>query len=101
MTIAWEAENDATMLPVIQQMIDNKVRFHVLKKTKAIPVTKLTQASDARKVVIPDESLQALFAQGLLAVGSLLSVQTTGEIAKTPEAVLENDTVAVRAVAGG
>jgi hypothetical protein len=101
MTIAWQAENDATILPLLQQMIDKGVRFHILKKTKEIAVTKLTQAVDARKVVIPDESLQALFAQGLLAVGGLLSMESTGEIAKTPEAVVENDTLAIQQVAGG
>jgi hypothetical protein len=100
-TISWDAVNDAAVLPVIQKMIDNKVRFFILKKTKQMEVTKITQPADSRKIVIPDKSLQGLFASGLLTLGSLLVAETTGEVARTPEEVMANDTIATQAVAGG
>lgn len=104
-TINWDSSNDAAVLPVIQKMIDSGVRFFILgKKSKRTQVVKVTQAADARKVVIPDASLQNLFAAGLLTVGSLLaneSVETTGEVAKTAEQVAENDTIATQRAGGG
>lgn len=101
-TLGWEPANDAAILPVIQKMIDNGVRFFIVKKKdKQVPVTKVTQAADSRKVTIPNESLQSLFAGGLLSIGSLL-IDTIGpEIARTAEQVAENDTVATQKVAGG
>lgn len=100
-TIGWKAENDAAVLPVIQKMIDNGVVFFIMRKTKQVPVEKITQAADARKVIIPDASLQSLFAGSLLTVTSLLMGETTGEIAKTAEQVAENDTIATNPIGGG
>jgi hypothetical protein len=102
-TIGWNATNDAAVLPVIQQMIDNGVRFFIVrKKDKQIAVTKVTQTADSRKVVIPDASLQTLFASGLLTIGSLLVAESIGpEIARTAAEVADNDTVATQKVAGG
>jgi hypothetical protein len=101
MTIGWDATNDAAILPIIQKMIDSGVRFFIVKKKEQRVVTKLTQATDARKIVIPDASLQGLFASGLLTIGSILLAETTGEIAETAGQVAENDTVAVNPAAGG
>lgn len=100
-TVSWEAKDDVTMAPIIQRLLDSKVRFHILRKRKTIMVEKATQAMDARKVILPDASLQQLFASGVLTVGALLMGETTGEIAKTAQDVLENDTVATQAPAGG
>ena len=102
-TIGWEAANDASVLPIIQKMLDGGVRFFILKKTKPMEVTKITQPADARKIVIPDESLQSLFASGLLTIGGLMltTEEATGEIARTVEQVAENDTIATQPAAGG
>ena len=101
-SLKWDPENDDKVLPIIQKLLDKQVRFFVLKKKdKLIPVEKVSQTADVRKVVIPDESLQDLFADGLLTIGGLLLGEPTGEIAKTPQQVAENDTVAVQPAAGG
>jgi hypothetical protein len=100
-TIGWDAANDAQVLPAIQKMLDNKVRFFILKKSKQVEVVKITQPADSRKIVIPDASLQGLFASGLLTLGSLLVAETTGEVAHTAQEVADNDTIATQPVAGG
>jgi hypothetical protein len=101
MTIGWDAANDAAILPIIEKMINDRVRFFIIKKKDQHLVEKVTQAADTRKIVIPDASLQGLFASGLLTVGSLLLAETTGDVATTAEQVIENDTVAVRPAGGG
>lgn len=102
LTVSWQPENDAVMLPAIQKLIDLKVRFFVLKKRdKLVPVEKITHVADLRKVVIPDETLQGLFATAVLTVTGLLLGDATGEIAQTAQDVVDNDTLAVQPVAGG
>jgi hypothetical protein len=103
LTVKWDAANDPTVLPIIQKMIDSGVRFFILKKSKQVEVSKITQPADARKIVIPDQSLQSPCASGLLTIGGLMlsTEETTGEVARTAEQVAENDTVATQPAVGG
>jgi hypothetical protein len=100
-TISWDPENDEKWLKIIQTMIDRKYRFFILRKSKKIEVTKVTQAADTRKVIIPDKTMESLFSDAVMTIGGLLMGETTGEIAKTPEQVIENDTLVTAPVAGG
>jgi len=101
LTVGWDATNDADMIPIIQKMLDSKIRFHITRKRKKVEVEKLTQALDARKITLPDESLQRLKMAGLLMVGAFMMGESTGEIAETAEQVIENDTVATQPAGGG
>lgn len=100
-TIGWEPENDAEMLPILQAMLDAKTRFHIIRKRKITPVTKITQAADTRKIVIPNAILQKLWREGIIGVGVSHVAESIGKIAKTPQEVIEQDTLATSPMAGG
>ena len=112
-TIHWESQNDDKVLPVIQSMIDRGVRFFVLSgKKKSMQRTEVTDPAatlSTRQIVIPDAELENLHQAGLITAGNVAvteeeaddDLDSTGEIADTPEQVAENDTVAVAPAAGG
>jgi hypothetical protein len=90
------------MLPIIQQMIENKIRFHkVTSKGNIRAIERPSQAMKARKIILPDESLQRLAAAGMLMITALMIGDTTGEIATTAQEVIDSDTVATQPARGG
>lgn len=109
-TVQWETQNNDTVLPNIQKMIDAGIRFFILGKkvpfveAPQIDVTDITQIGKKRTIVIPDESLEALHKLGLVTAGQVVldsEVENTGTVAKTAEDVAANETVAVKPPSGG
>jgi hypothetical protein len=105
LTFGWDESDDATVLPILQSLLDAQVRFLIVRKKKQHLVTKLTQAIDARNIVLPSEAWQRLIGSGLLALAGKLvgdtQVEVTSDLAKTPEQIAENDVYAVNPVGGG
>lgn len=102
LTVHWEEQNDDSVHPVIQKMLDHGYRFFILKDAAEVQVTAVNEITE-RRVIIPDDDLQQLCAAGLLEVGGELdeAAETTGEVAGTVEDVTEHDTVVTPPVRGG
>ena len=102
LTVTWEQQNDEALRPVIQTMLNRGFRFFILKEAAEVQVTTPDEITE-RRVIIPDDDLQQLCAAGLLSVGGELeeAAETTGEVARTVEAVEGNDTVVTPPARGG
>lgn len=106
-SIHWEEQNDAAILPTIEKMLAQGYKFFVLKEVTMevmVPVEKLADVAEQREVVLDDAALQQLYDAGLLQVGGVTvddDAETTDELANTPEAVVENDTLVTQPVSGG
>jgi hypothetical protein len=102
LTVHWEEQNDESIHPVIQSMLDHGYRFFILKDAAEVQVSAISEITD-RRVIIPDNDLQQLCAAGLLAVGGELDedAETTGDVAQTVEDVTAHDTVVTPPMRGG
>lgn len=104
LVLTWEAKDDATVGPLLQALLDQGVVFFIARKRKLHKVEKITQATNARNISLPTEAWNKLLGAGVLslvATASIASEETTGETADTPEAITENDTIAVTPPQGG
>lgn len=102
-TCGWDEADDDKVMPIIQQMIDQKWRFFVLEYdgTQA-PLVSVDQVATTRSIVIPQPLLEQLHQSGILKVGAKVAeAQATGEIARTPEAVAAADTIVTPPAQGG
>ena len=103
LTVHWELQNNALVLPAIQQMLNEKYKFFILSGGNEVEVTNINELVD-RRIILPDETLQRLYDSGLLKIGGVTiedDAETTGAVATTPEEVLENDTIAIQPAQGG
>jgi len=104
-TIHWEQQNDTTVLPVIQNMLDRGFKFFILSdQQEQVPATTIDEMAAARRVIISDEGLQQLQDSGVIQIGGIAideTDETTGEQAKTAEEVAEHDTVVTQPARGG
>lgn len=102
-TCAWDEADDDKVLPIIQQMIDQKWLFFVLESDGTqTQLVSVDQVAASRSVVIPNPLLEELHQSGILSVGARVAEATaTGEIARTPEAVAAADTIATPPARGG
>ena len=102
-TCGWDEADDDKVLPIIQQMIDQKWLFFVLdSEGTQEPLTSVDQVATLRSIVIPNPLLEKLYQSGVLTVGARIAeAQNTGEIARTPEAVAAADTIATPPAQGG
>jgi hypothetical protein len=103
-TIHWEPQNDAQVLPVIERMLAQGYRFFILDENQAeVPVTSTAEVATERHIMLADESLQQLHDAGLIQVGGVTieeHVETVG-VAATAEDVAAHDTVATKPARGG
>jgi hypothetical protein len=104
-TVHWDEQNDATVVPAIQSMLDRGYKFFILDAdSDHVPVISIADVTETRRIVISDDSLQQLHDAGLLQVGGVIvddDIETTGELAKTVEAVTEHDTLVTQPASGG
>jgi len=103
-TIHWDEQNDSTVLPVIQDMLDRGFKFFILEQEEHTPVTSIDDVASSRRVIISDDGLEQLRDAGLIQIGGIAiedDAATTGEQAKTPEEVAEHDTVVTQPARGG
>jgi hypothetical protein len=101
-TWGWEPKDDQYMLVWLQTLLDGKFKFHITKKNaKLREVTKVTQVADLRKVTFKDDEFLKLLVTGVLGTVPTRVGPSTGEIARTPEEIIDNDTIVTQPVAGG
>jgi hypothetical protein len=104
-SIHWEEQNDVHILPVIEKMLAQGYKFFIVgDNNEQVAVTDTTEVATTRRITLSDDSLQQLYDAGLIQVGGITiedDAETTGEQAKTPEAVAEHETVVTKPASGG
>lgn len=108
--VTWDEQNDDQVLPVIQDMLEKGVKFFILAQRMSgegrDQGMTLDDVKVGRHIILPNDGLEQLRLSGLVAAGKVevsgdSHVGNTGEIAKTAQEVVENDTVATPPASGG
>jgi antitoxin component of MazEF toxin-antitoxin module len=102
-TIGWDESNNDKVLPILQEMIDQKWLFFILDPEGIkTPVTDVDQAN-TKSIVIPNDLLEQLHLSGILKVGARIEgdLATTGEVARTAEVLATADAIVTPPASGG
>lgn len=119
-TIGWTEENQDAILALVAEKMKEGYSFFILKPrwlglgTKRVKAKSIDEISAAGSVVVDDANftrmmkrlgdpaVEAVVAQGQAhLVQANHPVEEMGRLAKTPEEVVQHQTVAVRRVVGG
>lgn len=106
--IAWDSQHDDAMREIIAKKMAEGVRFFIIKplfgSTIFMRKAQMKTLADlnSNRVSIKDDALAAMFSAGKIAVfrSGETAIDTQG-VAKTPDDVINNKTVGVRALQGG
>lgn len=106
LTLGWEDEDRALVLPMIEAKMKAGVTFFVVEsESRQVRLQRIGQLGEGvNQVVIHDQDAHALLMEGVIGIvasaDSHAPVKTTRR-ARTAEEVASNDTVAVRPARGG
>jgi hypothetical protein len=124
-TISWDASNEATILALVEEkMKKENVTFFIIKPRflsflgkKKVRATSIKQIAEAGAAVVDDEDFQRMMGRLKLHDHALEAAVAAGKAhltrsdvpvdrasvrpARTPQEVLQNQTIAVRRVVGG
>lgn len=124
-TISWDASNEATILALVEEkMKKENVTFFIIKPRllsflgkKKVRATSIKQIAEAGSAVVDDEDFQRMMGRLKLHDQALEAAVAAGKAhltrsdvpvdrasvrpARTPQEVLQNQTIAVRRVVGG
>lgn len=124
-TISWDASNEATILALVEEkMKKENVTFFIIKPRflsflgkKKVRATSIKQIAEAGSAVVDDEDFQRMMGRLKLHDQALEAAVAAGQAhltrsdvpvdrasvrpARTPQEVVQNQTIAVRRVVGG
>jgi hypothetical protein len=107
-SFGWDPEDDQWVLPMIREKMRQGFVFWIVRRARPerrleeVRLDRIEDIGDTRNVIIRDDASRQLFEQGHIGLVS----DTNDEIevegpARTPEAVVANDTIAHRAFGRG